>query len=267
MRIDFHRHLLDRPGEIDILLGDMQRHRIDKTLLLAMDFESRFMGFGLGGNEAVRKAIREHPDKLLGAIYIDFRAPHACDTIDKYIDEGFVAIKLWPPVGFYPDDPAFFPIYEHIAHDPVPVVVHTGYTDLPLLGPGRPAAMVKCSQVINFDLPIKKFPEIPFVLAHCGDPDFNLAMMMTASHANAYLNPIYAADTGWDGRMTHVWESQNRTFPLRFDKMIWGSDNIDIDSVPGTWEGFFTRNGQAELIDSFYGDTAANLLRSCGIEV
>jgi len=267
MRIDFHRHLFDRPGELDILLGDMERHKIDKTLLLAMDFETRFMGCGLGGNEAVLKAVKASPDKLLGGVYVDLRDPDACDTIDRYIDQGFLAIKLWPPVGFYPDDPAYFDIYEHIAHDPVPVVVHTGYTDLPLLGPDRPASTVNCSQVINFDLPIKKFPEIPFVLAHCGDPDFNLAMMMTASHANAWLNPIYAADTGWDGRMTHVWESQNRAFPLCFEKMIWGSDNIDIDSAFGTWEDFFTRNGQAGLIGSFYGDAAAGLLGRCGIEV
>ena len=260
MIIDFHRHLFERPNELDILIGEMEEYNIERTLLLPLeDGRALFCNHRVCGNEKVLEAVQQFPEKLIGAVYIDPRRKDTVDSIKRYRDHGFRFIKIWPCVGYYPDDPAFFPVYEYIASVNMPIIAHTGYTNIPLTGDNRPAASSKYSHPLNFDLLFRKYPEIRFILAHCGDPYFNQAFLMCEANENVYLNPIYSAD-GWDGRFIKIWESQNKAFPIMFDKLIWGSDNLPLEDVFGGWEDFFRRNGEEKHIEDFYGHTALTIM-------
>src|SRR5437763_864953 len=115
MRIDFHRHLFQRDGEEESLLRYMDTNGIDRTIMAPLPACLTFMGCPLTDNPGVLQLVKKHPDRLTGAIYLDLRDPKAIDTLDRYHDHGFRLVKLWPPVGYYPDDPAYYPVYEHIA--------------------------------------------------------------------------------------------------------------------------------------------------------
>lgn len=83
MRVDFHRHFFNRPEELDMLLAEMERYQIEKTLLLPMEIPAIFMGCTMAGNAKVLEAVNRHPDKLLGAVYVDPRDLDVEDTIRR----------------------------------------------------------------------------------------------------------------------------------------------------------------------------------------
>lgn len=66
-------------------------------------------------NERVAEAVRAHPDRLLGNTYLDPRETSARDTLRRFLELGFKAVKLLPPAGFDPGDERFFGLCEHVS--------------------------------------------------------------------------------------------------------------------------------------------------------
>jgi predicted TIM-barrel fold metal-dependent hydrolase len=260
MRLDFHRHLFVRDGEEDALLRDMDAHAIDRTLLAPLPPELRFMGHALGDNEAVWQIVRRHPDRLIGAVYLDPRDSDAAETLRRYHGEGCRAVKLWPPIGYYPDDPAFYPLYERVAALGLPVLAHTGYTNMPVTGRPRAASHSKYAQIVRFDGLVRAFPEIPFALAHCGMPEFDQAFLLAEGNANAYLN-VTGGPGLWDGRFVKLWDARALACAIPFAKLVWGSDNFGLAGTFEGWTEFFRRNGQAQQLDAFFGGLGRRLLK------
>ena len=258
MRIDFHRHLLKRENEVEGLFLFMEKFHIDKTVLLPLPSSLEFLGYSLGDNKEILKVVKAYPDKFIGAIYIDPREKNTVDRIKFYLDEGFRLIKLFPPVGYFPDSTEFFPVFEFIAKERIPVISHTGYTNITIRG-YRKATHSRYSEIINFDVLVRMFPEIPFIFAHCGDPDFNLALLMCDANENVYLNPV-GGEEGWDARIIKFWEEGGKVFPFRFDKLLWGSDNLPLEGGLKEWENFFIRNGAGEYLPQFFGGLAERIL-------
>lgn len=73
-------------------------------------------------------------------------------------DWGFRGLKVYPPCGFRPDDPLLFPFYELCDAHAVPVLVHTGGT--------TPVLPFETSEPLAVDAAARRFPRVPFVLAH-----------------------------------------------------------------------------------------------------
>jgi hypothetical protein len=73
--IDFHYHYADAPGAIDDLLKDMDAAGVEKTLLMGGPAGAwwDYKQCGFAGNEKVLQAVRAHPDRLIGNVYIDPR--------------------------------------------------------------------------------------------------------------------------------------------------------------------------------------------------
>ncbi|MCX7039293.1 MAG: amidohydrolase family protein [Spirochaetes bacterium] len=59
------------------------------------------------------------------------REPDALQTLKRFLDAGFRAVKMFPPAGFFPDDERCLPLYEEIEKRGVPfVMAHCGYPHL-----------------------------------------------------------------------------------------------------------------------------------------
>jgi len=256
--IDAHRHLFTTPElETDQILREMDEYDIEKTILLPIDGIGEFMGRQVGGQDVVERAVEEHPDRLVGAIYVDPRNPGAVERIHRLAQKDFRAVKMWSPIGFWPDDEAWNPVYEAIASCKLPIIAHTGITDIPVPGI-RKAAHSKYSEIILFDGLVRRFPEITWVFAHSGDPHFTSAIMMAAANENAFLNPIGGVDS-WDARLITEYEAMGRVWPLPFNKLVWGSDNLSLDGAHDYWRNLFERNDAGEHLDKFFYDNAERI--------
>ena len=257
--IDCHRHLFVTPQvETDEILEQMDTFGIERTVLLPIDDIGEFLGRQVGGQRAVVRAVAAHPDRFIGAVYVDPRRPGEVERIKQLAGAGFRVAKFWSPIGYWPDDEAHDPVYEAIAELRLPVIAHTGITDMPIPGKRR-ASHSKYSEIILYDGLVRRFPEITWVFAHSGDPHFTSAIMLAHANGNVYLNPIGGIDS-WDARLILEWEATGRVWPLPFDKLIWGSDNLPIEGAFDYWRDLFERNGQGEHLASFLGGNAANIL-------
>jgi uncharacterized protein len=232
MIVDFHYHYINREGFIDDLLKEMEEAGIDKTVLTGLSddllWESDVFG-SFCGNMDVLAAVRKYPDRLIGGIYIDPREKDFMDTFEKYFQEGFKYVKIWPPLGFYPDDEILFPMYEKLEKYDIPLLSHTGLTNIKLIdksGKGfRKAADSRYAHPMNFDKLSRLFPKMKIIFAHSGHPHYFDAWGIAYANKNVYLD--IAGGEVWVSGIPYVYNAigGRNYIPIDFDRVIWGSDN------------------------------------------
>lgn len=230
MMIDFHYHYADVPGFIDDLLREMDEAQVEKTLLTTgpEDMYWEFKQCGMKNDEETLKAVREHPDRIVGNVYIDPTKPDAIDKYERFMEAGFRAVKMFPPVGYYPDEERFFPLYERIEKYGTPILFHMGQTNIKFVQkPGEPrrAMSSKFANPMNVDMLTRMFPGIPFVFAHNGYPFFLEAWSVAHANQNVYLD--IAGSGPWTMGIPTVYTALGGVsfIPMDFKRVIWGSDN------------------------------------------
>ena len=230
MLLDFHYHFADTPDALGELLEDMDRAGVERTVLMGgpSDAYWDYKRCGFAGNERVAEAVRAHPDRLVGNVYLDPRDSGAGDTLERFVQQGFRAAKLFPPAGFDPNTEAFYPLYERIEHHGLPVLVHTGQTNIRLLSGDpkvRKATDSRFAHPMNLDQPARLFPGIPFVMAHMGYP--HLLEAWSVAHANPNIHLDISGSGPWTDGIPLVYNAVGgRNFiPIDFARVVWGSDN------------------------------------------
>ena len=221
--IDAHVHYLLREGEEDRLLAAMDEAGVAKSLVLAMA-PLGFLGACLAGNRQVLALCRRHPDRLALGAFIDPREPDAADTLHKYADAGARAVKLFPPIGFYPDNPDCMSVYEAAAEPKLPILSHTCATNCDYWPPRKRQALAShWADPIRFDGLARQFPEITWVLAHMGFPWCLNAWYVAAGNSNVLLD--ISGGWFWCSSLPHLYNASGRQVPIDWDKVTWGSDN------------------------------------------
>ena len=259
-RINAHRHLFENETYAD-LIEEMDQHGVVRTVLMPLPRDLVFLDAPMLENAEVFDFAEAHPERLSATFYLDPRCPRAVEDLRHYAGRGAAGVKMWPPIGYYPDSPEFHRIYEEIERLGLTVLIHTGFTDVGLRGAPHAAANTKYAMPLELDALIRAFPGITWVYAHAGNPDFATAIQQAATHENVYLNINGRTDeTGWDARLFPYYEKmQGACAALPWHKLVWGSDNIGFD-----FEGYdrvFESFGQAHQLASFYGDNARALFR------
>ena len=258
--IDAHRHLFEEETITEVL-GQMDAHGVVHSVVLPMGGDLEFVEFQgqhLAGNASVFAFVASCKDRLRPAVYLDPREDRALDELRRYADQGAVAVKLWPPAGYFPDREEYYPLYEEIEARRLPVMIHTGLTDL-----RNPKSRVpfntRFAMPMELDGLIRAFPRIIWLYAHAGNPDFATAIHHAATHANVYLNICGAADaTGWDARLFRFYERmQGACALLPWDKLLWGTDNLGFDF--GNYDRIFSAAGQTANLAAFYADNARRI--------
>ena len=83
------------------------------------------------------------------------------------------------------------PLYEEIEKREVPILVHTGQTNIQLRSPDptkRLATDSRFRHPFHLDKISRLFPGIPFVMAHCGYPHLMEAWSVAHANQNVYLD-------------------------------------------------------------------------------
>jgi predicted TIM-barrel fold metal-dependent hydrolase len=267
MKIDFHYHYADTDNFVDPLLNEMDQSGIDITLLMGGPEDAfwEYKNCGFASNEKVLQAVKDHPGRLIGNVYLDPRWPDAIETLDKYMAEGFRAVKMFPPVGFMPDDERFFPLYEKIEGYGVPLLFHAGQTNIKVISkvPGvRKATNSKCSYPLNFDMISRLFPKMTIVLAHMGYPHYIEARSVAHANSNVYLD-ISGSGPWTEGiPITFNALGGNAFIPMDFNRVLWGSDNCLTQAEHVSRSDVYLRQMGASSADRrlIFGETAKKLL-------
>ncbi len=265
---DFHWHLHLRDGDIDKHFVDMlklmDKLGIEQALVhAAPSGQFGFLGSICGGNEEVFEAVGKYPDRLLGSVYIDPREEKSKQVLREYHSRGAVCAKFLPFVGYYPDDEICFSIYEEIEKLGLTLLVHTGLTNIPYVdGSGRVTQSKYCMP-IYIDGPARRFPGITFVLAHLGWPYFHEAFALAKFNKNIYLD-ISGPFAVEEGLNLHSREGfgfmPTETHDL-WEKIIWGSDGIEIEWSLNTVRDYLVRIGRDDLLDSLFYHTSRKILK------
>ena len=262
-RIDAHNHLLLRDREESELLATMDEGGVEKTVLLALEPPClHFCGAPLAGNEVVCEVCRRHADRLVFFLGVHPLLPDAEQTVRKYADLGARGVKLFPPMGFYPDDPPCLRVYETVAELGLAVLSHTGATNLPIVG-GAPRQVTAShfADPIRFDGLARMFPEINWILAHMGYPwSINAWTVAAHNRGNVYLD--LCADGPWLTFHPHMYNAIGRSIPLDFGRVLWGTDRVvrPAEHVAKVEAVLRAMGCPEEAFAGVFGDNAARLL-------
>ncbi len=165
------------------LVQEMDEAGLDKTILLALDYELAFKGklSYKEYNDYVAEILKKFPDRFIGFAGIDpRRGLEAISELERCLDQGMTGVKLWPLTGFYPDDPQFYPFYERVEELNVPILCHTGSCP--------PTTYMKYNRPVYVDKVAVDFPNIKIIMAHIGQPWTNEAISVAAKNKNVFFD-------------------------------------------------------------------------------
>lgn len=244
-------NLFDPTGEK--LIASLDAAGIDKCVISAIDFGlTSGVGdgkFSLDAQHAMHAKLAEkYPGRIVLFMGIDPRRPNAVEFLERCVKEwGMKGVKFHPGSGFYPNDPQFYPLYAKAQELGTPLLFHTGPEMAPLYS--------KYSLPIYPDQVAVDFPELPVILAHCGDCYWEEAARLASGKPNMFLDIA-----GWQQRARRR-PVDELYGPLRTvlniasaRKVLWGSD----------WPALNSYMSQAEWID--YLRNPPDSAREAGIE-
>jgi len=197
----------------DNIIEEMDEAGVDKTIIFGVDYGLLFGEAPIhifDQNELYyANAAKRHEDRLIAFMAIDPRRKGAQKHCEQAYNEwGMKGFKLHAGVGYMPDDPVCYWVYEKAAEWNIPIMVHTG---------GTPSVALRWenSRPAYFASAAARYPEVDFILAHCGD----VGWWQEAVQAAAWLKNVYVD--------LSIWQKHYKKLPKeRFYQ--WLRDIIDI---------------------------------------
>lgn len=120
--LDGYRRLLEQPDIAGLVLSAM-----DLKLQPSNDFP--FMSRFCTSNEAVMDFVAQLGDaRVVPFFYVDPRRPDAATQVQQAVRNGFRGVKMYPPLGWYPDEPRVLDAFRAAEEHGVPVFLHMGRT-------------------------------------------------------------------------------------------------------------------------------------------
>ena len=118
--IDAHNHLWGGDDGTK-MLARMDELGIEKTVIMGAPGDFRFL------NDGVVKACRRFPKRFIGGAYYDPReGKKAIAALKRYAGEGLRIVKLFPNLGYFPDDPKYGAFFDQVADLKMGVLSHNG---------------------------------------------------------------------------------------------------------------------------------------------
>jgi predicted TIM-barrel fold metal-dependent hydrolase len=175
------------------LVAEMDAAGIAASVIMPMDF-------GLACGEALLpieeknrrcgELSARHPGRVYTCVGVDPRRPTAVELFRRGVREwGARGLKLYPPTGFYANDPVCFPLYQAALELGVPVAFHTGAVAYPLKS--------KYGDPIYIDEVAARYPDLNLILLHTGFAD---CWTPEAIQVAAYKTNVSCELAGWQDR-------------------------------------------------------------------
>ena len=206
-------------------------------------------------NEEIAEVAAANPDVLIPFASVDPHRPNAVDEVRRLIrDHGFRGFKFHPNVqAFFPNDRAFYPIYEAIEEAGLPALFHTGHSGIGTGLPGGGGIRLKYSNPMHVDDVAVDFPSLKIVLAHPSFPWQDEAISVALHKQQVYIDL-----SGWSPRYFAPQLVRYANTQLR-DRVLFGSDYPMI--TPDRWLADFAQaDFKDEVRPLILKENAARLL-------
>ena len=204
------------------------------AVIFPVDAE-RETGFRRYNNDEMLEAASENLDVLIPFVSID---PHkgklGVREARELIERGARGFKFHPNTqAFWPDDQAFYPLYEVIAEAGLIALFHSGTTGIGAGMPGGGGVHLKYSNPMAVDDVAVDFPELKIILAHPSFPWQDEALAIAVHKPNVYIDL-----SGWSPKYFPANLIQYTNTQLKH-KMLFGSDYPLI--TPDRWLADFEK--------------------------
>ncbi len=168
----------------------------DNTKFIILPMDMAYMGAGKVPRHYTDQLAELHllkkkyPDQVIPFVHIDPRRKGVFNILVRCVEEwGFMGVKLYPPLGVFPYDERFDPIYRYCEENNLPIITHCSPRNpvhfkgsrknlLELLGKSKhhiPTEGKKVKELCaNFTHPlnyidvIERFPKLKICFAHFG---------------------------------------------------------------------------------------------------
>jgi hypothetical protein len=221
-----------QPSAQDV--ADYYRQRNMLAVVFNVDDEAG-MGRRHLGNDEVLKVAQANPDVLIPFGSVDpHRGKLAIRQARELIEAGVRGFKFHPNTqAFWPDDHAFYPLYEIIAQAGLIALFHSGTTGIGAGMPGGGGVHLKYSNPMAVDDVAAEFPDLDIILAHPSFPWQEEALAIAVHKPNVYIDL-----SGWSPKYFPEILVQYTNTRLRH-KMLFGSDFPLI--TPDRWLADFEK--------------------------
>lgn len=274
--IDIHAHIPRMPGipeygiepglrrmfrmndEPDDIAKMVETYRAIDTMavIFSVDAETE-TGDLPDSNDYVAETVAAYPDVLMGFASVDPRkGATAVIELDRAVtDLGLRGLKLHPiHQAFFPDDPAFTPLFSKAEDLGIPVLMHSGYAAAGANTPGGGGFELAYSRPIpHVDSLAARHPGLAIIMAHPAWPWIQEQVAVALHKPNVFIDL-----SGWAPKYIPkelITEAGGR---LR-KKVLFGSDYPYISPV--TWmEQFANLEIRDEARELILHDNAAGIL-------
>ncbi len=154
---------------------------IDRAVLLPIDCR-RARKDAVSSNEQVAE-LCGRSKRFIGFASVDPLRKGAAWELENAVKKlGLKGLKLDSALqDFQPHDRKVFPVYEAAAALGVPLLIHTGMS-------WAPETPLERGHPMLLEQPIRRYPQLPFVLAHFGWPWVWEATALALKYPNVYLD-------------------------------------------------------------------------------
>ncbi len=176
----------------DNIIAEMDAAGVDKTVIFPVDYGLLFGEAPIhifDQNKLYADIAKRHEGRLIPFMAIDPRRPGALNHCEQAYNEwGVKGFKLHPGVGYMPDDPCCYWVYEKASEWNIPILIHTGGAPC-----STPSLRWECSRPAYAATAAARYPEADFIFAHCGD----IMWWQEAVGAAVWLPNVYVDLSLW----------------------------------------------------------------------
>lgn len=212
--IDAHSHLYDEPDYVDNLLRAMDAVDIEKSCISGLGEL-----FGFVDNDKVLSAMKVHPDRFVGAVYVR-PGVDGPEKIAWGYDNGFKLVKATLPKKGY-EETEYFELWEKALEYNMPVLFHTGTVACKTERGGSISSWNM--HPMRIETITREFEQLRIIIAHLGVHWNSDAAELARMRPNVYVD-ITGESGGWRERLKQEGIKKYLWWPGAFEKVVFGTD-------------------------------------------
>jgi len=251
--IDVHNHLWgDDDGSR--MVARMDELSIEKCVVMGSPSRFKF------GNDAVLKGCRKFPKRLIGGAYYDpRRGKKALAELKRWSGEGLRIVKLFPNLGWFPDDPKYGAFFDKVAELKMGVLSHNGWLGGSGAGMNQEPWATYYATPGRFEKVVRTQPDTVFIMAHFGGISGVLeSVMLTTRTPNLYVD-CSPGQGLW--AVEHCGAIAGSVPP---EKLMWGADCTPDKKFLERYRKALVKLGYGPHLDKIFYSNAKTVLEKIG---